>query len=153
MNPEKQKELQASLKLVDDDARPLAGSCDQYTRLAIIQRQAERGEDRHFALFAESSSLFNHIHDTLKTQDWIREGFDKQWIYIEEVLRRPSATDDISGYLRALDQKENDLWIALFNFVLEQGLLERFATKLRGKTYGLPKEELPEIGLPIEHKD
>ena len=108
MNPDKQKEFEQRLKLVDDDARPLAGSNDQYTRLGIIQLTGV--PTRHFTLFAESTKLFNALHDALKTPDWIRDGFDKRWLYIEEILRKPGPTDDITGYLSALKQKENDLF-------------------------------------------
>lgn len=148
MDPQVQLELESRLEIVDDDAKPLAGSDGLYVRLAIIRYKPEKGLDRHLVLFAESQKLFDHMHDELKTPDWIREGFAKKWVYIEEVLRRPGPSDDISGYLKAVEDNENNLWIAAFNLVTREGMLEKFTGKIRGKTFGLPREDLGTPGLP-----
>ena len=147
LNVEKQLEFRARMRLIDDEARPLAGSYDQYTRLALLGLKPEKGpNDRYFVLFAESQKLFDSIHSKLETPDWIREGFENKWIYIEEVLRRPGPSDDISGYLQMVT--DNELWVSIFNYVAKLGILEHYANKVKGKTYGLPQEELPVPGFP-----
>ena len=141
MDKVRQEELTASLRLIDDQAKPLAGSYDNYTRLALIGMKCN-GPDRFFVLFAESTRLFNAVHDALATPDWIREGFENKWIYIEEVLKRPGPTDDINGYLKQISQQENDLWIGIYNYVIKLGILADFARLIKSKTYGLPQDGL-----------
>lgn len=143
MDKEKQLEIKSKLRIIDDQAKPLAGSYEQYTRLALLGYKTNR--DRYLVVFAESQKLFNAVHDALGTPDWIREGFENKWIFIEEVLRRPGATDTIDGYLQALPQAENDVWLATYNYIIELGILASYAKLIQGKTYGLPKDDINQI--------
>lgn len=147
MQKEKQQEFKSRLWIIDDQAKPLVGSAGQYTRLILLGLRSAKGlNNRHFVVFAESDKLFNHVHDKLNTADWIREGFEKKWIYIEEVLHKPSAAEDIHGYLQII--KDTDLWIGIFEFITELGVLESTKSKIVGSTYGLPREDLKQPGLP-----
>lgn len=148
MNKDIINEIKSRLRFIDDQAKPLAGSEGQYTRLALIGYKPERGNDRFFVLFAESQKLFDAVHTMLATPEWIREGFERKWIYIEEVLRKPGTNDNIDGYLRKLDQKENNLWVGIFEYIKASGCLDRFAQTIKSKTYGLPSGDLKTPGFP-----
>ena len=146
MNRDNINELKTRIRLYDDDAKPLSGSHDQYTRLAIIGLRPERGLERHFTLFAESTKLFNAIAKANNTPQWIHEGFDEKWLYIEEILRKPGTTDTIEGYLQKI--ASDDLWTALYEYLKETGVMDRFSKAIKGKTYGLPSDSHMPIGLP-----
>ena len=152
MNKELQQEIKSKLRLIDDDAKPLAGSLGLYTRLALLGYRTHSNTDRYFTLFAQSEKLFNFEHDQLGTQDWIREGFEKKWMYIVEVLHRPSSTDTMDRYLIKVDS--NDLWVAIFEYIKMTGILDRFSEILKSRSYGLPKDDLPGVGfnLPRDNK-
>lgn len=150
MNKEIQEELIAYLQLVDDEPKPLAGTNInnrgeyQYTRLAIVRLPPGSymfdnvASDRHFVVFAESNWLYDVLHEKIGTPEWIKEGFDSKWIYIEEILHKPRPGEILNEYTTILPQNENDLWLALFTFVVGQGILEKSARKLVAKTYKLP---------------
>jgi len=150
MNREFQDEFFASLSLIDDEAKPLAGTDitgrnqHQYTRLCLLRlpsglyKLGRYDKDRIFVVFAESSWLFGALHDKLETPDWIREGFDDKFIYIEEVLHRPRTGETLNEYTSYIAQTENDLWIACFNYIVKMGILEKAARKLVSKVYRLP---------------
>lgn len=139
-------EAQYKLVIVDDEPKPLAGTdiikpgCHQYTKLALV-RYPQAGPDRYFCVFAESQYLYDRAHDILNSPEWIRDGFDQKWIYIEEVDHRPGPGETLDQYMLALPQNENYLWVAVFNKVLEAGILEASARKIMSKTYGLPADE------------
>lgn len=148
-NPEELKNRveawKANLRLDNDEAKPLAGTdvtgrgTHQYVRLAIAS--LKRGAPRAFILFAESNFLRENLHDMAGTPAWIREGFDDQWMFIEEVTRRPRATDTLDDYTKSIPPKEQSLWMALFEFFIEQGIIEKSVRKYKAKTYGLPKDD------------
>ena len=146
MNREKIDEYKSRISLYDDDAKPLAGSMGQYTRLAVVGLRPEKGVERHFTLFAESTKLFDAIARANNTPDWVHEGFDQKWLYIEEVLRRPGSSDDISGYLQKV--MDDDLWTGLFEYLKSTGIMDRFTKAIKAKSYGLPYEQQAGIGLP-----
>lgn len=146
MDRNKIDELKSRMRLYDDDAKPLTGSDGQYTRLAIVGLRPERGNERHFTLFAESSKLVDAIARATNTPEWIHEGFTEKWLYIEEVLRKPSATDTIQGYLQKIDS--NELWMALYEYLKSTGIMDRFSKSIKGKTYGLPSDMHMPAGLP-----
>jgi hypothetical protein len=138
--PQQVAEVQAELRLVDDEAKPLAGSDiegrgkHQYIKLALVG-----WKDRYFVCFAESQRLYDSLHTKLGSPAWVREGFDQRWIYIEEVLHKPISTDTMDGYLQGLPQKDNYIWLAVFNYLLALGLFEKSARKVLSKNYGIPK--------------
>lgn len=148
MNRDHINEYKSRIRLYDDEAKPMGGSHGQYTRLAITGLRPERGLERHFVLFAESTKLFDAIAKAHGTPEWIHEGFDKKWLYIEEILRRPSESDTIDRALQIITDEE--LWVALFEYLKETGVMDRFASSTKGTTYGLPKEDLKGIGLPSD---
>ena len=137
-------EAQAKLVLIDDDAKPLAGTDilgrgkHQYVKLALLKYPGPT--DRYICVFAESQHLYDNMHDKLQSPDWVRDGFDQKWIYIEEVDHRPRPGETLDQYMLALPQKDNFLWVAAFNYVLQAGILEASARKIMSKTYGLPKD-------------
>jgi len=146
MDRNKINALKDRMKLYDDDAKPLTGSDNQYTRLAIVGLRPERGNEQHFTLFAESTKLFDAIHRAAGTPRWIQEGFEKKWLYIEQVLRRPGATDTIDGYLQRIE--DDMLWTALYEYLKGTGIMDRFAQSIKGMTYGLPHEAQADVGMP-----
>lgn len=152
MNKELQEEIRLALQLTDDEAKPLAGTDitgrhqHQYTRLALVKLPSGSysfgrvDKDRIFVVFAESTWLFQTLHEKLNSPEWLKDGFDNNWIYIEEVLHRPRTGETLNEYTSYIAQTENDLWVALFNFTVNQGILERSARKMISKTYRLPGE-------------
>ena len=158
MNKDFQDEIFANLQLVDGEAKPLAGTDitgrnqHQYTRLALVQLPAgtyQMGKftkDRIFVVFAESSFLFESVHKILKTEEWIKDGFDSNFIYIEEVLHRPRTGETLNEYTSYIPQTENDIWLACFTYITKLGILDRSAKKLMSKTYRLPDSAQPNPG-------
>jgi hypothetical protein len=150
MNKAFQEEIFANLTLVDDEAKPLAGTDitgrnqHQYTRLALVGLPAglyqfgKVTKERVFVVFAESTWLFEALHNQLQTPDWIKDGMDNKYIYIEEVLHRPRTGETLNEYTSYIPQQEQDLWLALFSYVTKLGILERSARKMMSKTYRLP---------------
>jgi len=150
MNKAFQEEIFASLTLVDDEAKPLAGTDitgrnqHQYTRLALVglppglYQFGKVTKERVFVIFAESTWLFEALHNQLQTPDWIKDGMDNKYIYIEEVLHRPRTGETLNEYTSYIPQIEQDLWLALFSYVTKLGILERSARKMMSKTYRLP---------------
>jgi hypothetical protein len=155
MNKEFQDDIFAHLQLIDGDAKPLAGTDitgrnqHQYVRLALIElppgmyKIGKFEKPRYFIAFAESSWLYNSIHDILKSPEWIRNGFDNNFIYIEEVLHKPRTGETLNEYTSYIPQEENDIWLALFTFITQQGIVDRSAKKLMSKTYRLPGSAQP----------
>lgn len=158
MNKEFQEDLVAHLSLVDGEAKPLAGTDitgrnqHQYTRLALVELPAGHykigkfEKPRIFVVFAESTWLYNAVHDILKSEAWIRDGFDSSSIYIEEVLHRPRTGETLNEYTTYIPQTENDIWLALFTFITSQGIVDRSAKKLMSSTYRLPTSAQPNSG-------
>lgn len=157
MNKDFQNELFANMELIEADAKPLAGTDitgrnqHQYTRLALIKLPAgsyqlgKYPSDRIFVVFAESTFLFRKMHEILATPDWIVDNFDDKFIFIEEVLHRPRTGETLNEYTSYIAQTENDLWIALLNYVTKSGILEKSARKLTSRTYGLPTAGQPPV--------
>ena len=133
--------------MVDDDAKPLGGSYDQYTRLAVVVMRPERGAERTFTLFAESTKLVQAIGLAHGDPEWITNGFTQKWMYIEEVLRPPkdNSADDIKGALQKID--ETDLWRSLDEYLRESGVMDRFAKSIKANSYGLPTDQQSGVGI------
>jgi len=149
MDRELINEYKSRIRLYDDDAKPMGGSFGQYTRLAVVGLRPERGLERHFTLFAESTKLIEAIGFAHGDPGWITKGFTQKWMYIEEVLRRPSDQDDISGALMSIS--DNNLWIALDEYLRETGIMDRFAKSIKASSYGLPNQ--PGVGIPANVPD
>lgn len=142
---QKVEETKANLRLVDSDAKPLAGTDitgrnqHQYVRIAIVA--TKDAKPRHFMLFVESNWLFDKCHELLKSPAWMRDGqWDNKWNYIEEILHRPSPGETLDQYSAMLGQDENHLWIAIYEFLEEQGALNKSVRTYTSKTFGLPNE-------------
>jgi len=148
MNRELMNEYKSRFRLVDDDARPMGGSFGQYTRLAVIVMRPERGAERTFTLFAESTKLVQAIGLAHGDPRWITEGFTQKWMYIEEVLFKPSDTarESIDNALQKIES--TDLWRALDEYLRETGVMDRFSKSIKATSYGLPREHQAGIGLP-----
>jgi hypothetical protein len=147
MNREQINEYKSRFRIVDDDAKPMGGSFGQYTRLAVVVLRPERGAERTFTLFAESTKLVQAIGKAVGDPEWITEGFTQKWMYIEEVLFRPSDTarESIDNALQRIE--DTDLWRALDEYLRESGVMDRFAKSIKANSYGLPTEEQPGVGL------
>jgi hypothetical protein len=155
MNKDFQDEIFAHLSLVADEAKPMAGTDitgrnqHQYTRLCLVQLPAgsyqmgKFAKDRIFVVMAESSWLFDSVHQILKTEEWIKTGFDDKYIYIEEVLHRPRTGETLNEYTSYIAQNENDIWLAIFTYITKLGILDRSAKKMMSKTYRLPDSAQP----------
>lgn len=149
MNPELQGEYYSRMMFVDTETRPMHGTDigspgrHQYTKLAVVKLRpgSPKHHDRYFVAFIESKYLFDHIHDVLKTESWIREEFDNRWIYIEEVLHRPKANETIHEYTSYIPQSENDLWLALYRFFQDHGVMDHAAKMFHNRKAGLPKTD------------
>lgn len=141
-------EYKSRFRLVDDDAKPLSGGYGQYTRLAVVVMRPEHGAERTFTLFAESTKLVQAIGRAVGDPDWITNGFTQKWMHIEEVLRRPSdnQADDINGALQLIT--DDNLWLALDEYLRGSGVMGRFAKSIKAESYGLPREQQAGIGLP-----
>ena len=151
MNKEIQQEVYSKLSLVDDQAKPMAGTDItgvgqfQYTRLCLIELPAgsyqigKFAKPRIFAVFAESQKLFDWGHAILQTPEWIKEGFEDKSIYIEEVLHRPRAGETLNEYTTVIAQFENDIWLAVFQYITSLGILDRSAKKFITEAYKIPK--------------
>ena len=94
-------------------------------------------------VMAESSWLFDSVHQILKTEEWIKTGFDDKYIYIEEVLHRPRTGETLNEYTSYIAQNENDIWLAIFTYITKLGILDRSAKKMMSKTYRLPDSAQP----------
>lgn len=143
---EKVNEAKEKLRLVNSEAKPLAGTDitgrgqHQYVRLAIVA--TKDNNPRHFMLFVESNWLFNKCHELLKSPAWMRDGnWDNKWNYIEEILHRPGPGETLDQYTAMLSQDENHLWIAIYEFLEEQGALDKAVKTYHSKTFGLPKDD------------
>lgn len=148
MNREQINEYKSRFRIVDDDAKPMGGSFGQYTRIAVVVfRPESRGAQRTFTLFAESTKLVQAIGLAHGDPQWITEGFTQKWMYIEEVLFRPddTARESIDNALQRIE--DTDLWRALDEYLRESGAMNRFATTLKAKSYGIPTEHQAGIGL------
>jgi len=147
MDREQINEYKSRFRIVDDDAKPMGGSFGQYTRLAVVCLRPERGAERTFTLFAESTKLVQAIGKAVNDPEWITNGFTQKWMYIEEVLFRPSDTSKES-IDNALQRVENtDLWRSLDEYLRESGVMDRFAKSIKANSYGLPTDEQASIGL------
>lgn len=147
MNREQINEYKSRFRIVDDDAKPMGGSFGQYTRIAVTVMRPERGAERTFVLFAESTKLVQAIGQAHGDPEWITHGFTQKWMYIEEVLFRPTDTarESIDNALQKIDN--TDLWRALDEYLRESGAMNRFATTLKASSYGIPTDEHAAIGL------
>ena len=95
-------------------------------------------------LFVESEWLVNKCHDMLHSPDWMRDGhWDNHWNYIEEVLHRPGVGETLDQYTKLVGDDESYLWVAIYEFLRDQGVLNSSARKIFSATYGLPKEGQP----------
>lgn len=151
------------LKLDNATAKPLAGTDitgvkrHQYDRLAIVTSKFssvvlhKRGDDdydvefkpgaRSFMCFVESSWLRGHIHDILKSPDWMRDGqWDNRWNYIEEIVGDPR-TEPFGQYNEVIPATEHFLWIAIYEFLVNQGAFQKCLKVYTDKNFGLPKED------------
>lgn len=148
MDREQINEYKSRFRLVDDDAKPMGGSFGQYTRLAVVCLRPERGAERTFTLFAESSKLVAAIGKAVGDPQWITEGFTQKWMYIEEVLFKPSDTarESIDNALQKVE--DTDLWRALDEYLRETGVMDRFAKSIKANSYGLPRDQQLGVGLP-----
>lgn len=140
---ERVENTKLSLKVVNDDPKPLAGTDitgrgkHQYTRIAIVA--TKKGPLRHFMLFVESRWLQNKCHDLLKSPDWMRdEHWDNRWNYIEEILHKPTPGETLDQYTKKID--DSILWLAVYHLLKDEGVLDRAVKKYTGKAYGVPRE-------------
>ena len=147
MDRELMNEYKSRFRIVDDDAKPMGGSFGQYTRIAVVCMRPERGVERTFTLFAESTKLVQAIGVAHGDPQWITDGFIQKWMYIEEVLFRPDDTsrESIDNALQKIE--DTNLWRALDEYLRESGAMNRFATSLKANSYGLPTEEQADVGL------
>lgn len=147
MDRELMNEYKSRFRIVDDDAKPMGGSFGQYTRIAVVVMRPEHGAERTFTLFAESTKLVQAIGRAHGDPEWITDGFTQKWMYIEEVLFRPtdSSQESIDNALQKIEN--TDLWRALDEYLRESGAMNRFATILKANSYGIPTEHLGRIGF------
>ena len=147
MNREQINEYKSRFRIVDDDAKPMGGSFGEYTRLVVIVMRPERGAERTFTLFAESTKLIKAIGLAHGDPKWITEGFTQKWMYIEEVLFRPrdNERENIEHALQRI--ADTDLWRALDEYLREAGAMDRFAKSIKGTSYGIPNEHQAGVGL------
>ena len=137
------EEFKAKLRLVNSEPKPLAGTAvtglnqHQYVRLAIVA--TKEATPRHFVLFVESNWLHDKIHDVLRSPEWLKNGWDNKWNYIEELKRKPLPGDTLNDYTEIVPS--NVEWVALFEFLMEQGAAFKAAKLYKDKSYGLPQED------------
>lgn len=119
--------IKAALRIVDDAAKPLTGSDitgrhqHQYVRLAVVGYKPPRAQERYFAVFMESDFLHQQVHKHLQSTE-VEMEFDPKWVFIEEVIRKPTATDTMDGYLKMIEFTETALWVAIFEHVITSGV-------------------------------
>jgi hypothetical protein len=138
--------IKVRLNLDNDDPVPLSGTDvtglgqHQYFRLAIVSTRDAR--PRSFMLFVESEWLVGKCHEMLGSPDWMRDGhWDNHWNYIEEILHRPGVGEELGQYSRMIPDTENHVWVAIYEFLRDQGVLNSSAKKIFSRTYGLPQED------------
>lgn len=86
----------------------------------------------------ESNWLHDKIHDILRSPEWLKNGWDNKWNYIEEILHKPGPGETLDQYTRVVP--DHIEWIALFEFLNEQGAAFKSLKLYKDKTFGLPQE-------------
>lgn len=138
----KTADIKSHLHLSNDEVKPMAGTdlsgqgTHQYIRLAIVSTKTP--PFRNFVCFVESNWLKDKVHDLLGDPDWLRTSeWDERWNFIEELLRKPLPGDTLNQYTRQIP--EDLVWLAVYEYLQEQGILTKSVKKYFAETYGIPQ--------------